>query len=243
MTTPPLELVNDMSAASYFDLALRLLTVHPPHATDWSLIAQMKRIGLSAGAKFADLDPDVQSALSDVPSAALAEMQRAFPLIARVVNGWQMNIDTMGVYGNFYIKRAIVAMIGLGANSAEDAVYPVLMVDADGNPLDGSNDYLLHFEKSELPPVHAFWSVTMYDAQGFQAANTLNRFAIGDRDPLAFNDDGSLDLYFQHTSPGADKEANWLPSPTGPLGVTMRLYAPTSAVLNGTWNPPKVKKV
>jgi hypothetical protein len=243
MTTPPLDLVNGMSAETYFDLALRLLAVHPPHATDWSLIAQMSRIGLKAGATFADLDSDVQAALKDVPAAALAEMQRAFPWIARVVNGWQMNIDTMGVYGNFYVKRAIVAMVGLGANSAEDAVYPVLMVDADGQPLDGSNDYVLHFEASELPPVHAFWSVTMYDAHGFQAANGLNRFAIGDRDALTFNSDGSLDLFFQNTSPGSDKEANWLPSPTGPLGITMRLYAPATSVLNGTWNPPAVKKV
>jgi hypothetical protein len=149
----------------------------------------------------------------------------------------------MGVYGNFYVKRAVVAMVGLGANSAEDAVYPLLLADADGKPLTGDNDYVLHFDKAELPPVHAFWSVTMYDAQGFQAANSLNRFAIGDRDPLEFNADGSLDLYLQHDSPGSAKESNWLPAPKGPLGVTMRLYSPQAPVLNGTWTPPPVRRV
>ena len=241
MVTPPLDQVNAMTAGDFFDYGLGLMKLHPPHLTDWSLIAQMRRLGLVAGARFADLDPEVRSALHDVPAAALQAMQQAFPRLATVVNGWQMNIDTMGVYGNFYVKRAVVAMVGLGANSAEDAVYPILLADADGKPLTGDNNYILHFDRTELPPVHAFWSVTMYDAQGFQAANPLNRFAIGDRDPLHYNADGSLDLYIQQTSPGPDQEANWLPAPAGPLGITMRLYSPKAPVLNGTWAPPAVR--
>jgi hypothetical protein len=242
MATPPLEQVNGMSAEAFFDYALGLGRLYPPHPTDWSLTAQMRRLGLTPGARFADLDPDVRSALHDVPGAAMQAMQQAFPRLAKVVNGWQMNIDTMGVYGNFYVKRAVVAMVGLGANSPEDAVYPILLADADGSPLAGDNDYVLHFDKTELPPVHAFWSVTMYDAEGFQVANSLNRFAIGDRDPLQYNPDGSLDLYLQHQSPGPGKEANWLPAPQGPLGVTMRLYSPQAPVLNGTWTPPAVRR-
>lgn len=202
----------------------------------------MRRLGLAAGARFADLEPDVRSALDDVPAAALQAMRQAFPRMAKVVNGWQMNIDTIGVYGNFYLKRAVVTMVGLGANSAEDAVYPILMADADGNPLTGDNDYVIHFGKDELPPVDAFWSVTMYDANGFQAANSLDRFAVGDRDPLQYNADGSLDLYLQHQSPGTGREANWLPAPKGPLGITMRLYSPKSSVLTGTWAPPAVHR-
>ncbi len=243
MGTPPLDQVNSMSAEDFFDYGLGLIKLHPPHLTDWSLIAQMRRLGLVRGSRFTDLEPAVRSALHDVPAAALQAMQQAFPRLAKVVNGWQMNIDTMGVYGNFYVKRAIVTMVGLGANSAEDAVYPILMADADGNPLAGDNDYLLHFDKTGLPPVHAFWSVTMYDAQGFQAANSVNRFAIGDRDPLQYNPDGSLDLYLQHKSPGTSKEANWLPAPQGPLGVTMRLYSPQAPVLNGTWAPPPIRRI
>ena len=243
MVTPTVDQVNSMSAEEFFDYALGLLKLLPPHLTDWSLIAQMRRLGLAPGVRFADLEPAVRSALHDVPAAALQAMQQAFPRLAKVVNGWQMNIDTMGVYGNFYVKRAVVAMVGLGANSAEDAVYPILLADADGKPLAGDNDYVLHFDKTGLPPVHAFWSVTMYDAEGFQAANSLNRFAIGDRDPLQYNTDGSLDLYLQHKSPGTSKEANWLPAPQGPLGVTMRLYSPKASVLNGTWAPPAVRRI
>jgi hypothetical protein len=243
MATPPLDQVNSMTAEDFFNHALGLLKLHPPHLTDWSLVAQMRRLGLEAGARFADLDPAVRSALQDVPAAAMLTLQQAIPGLAKVVNGWQMNIDTIGVYGNFYVKRAVVAMVGLGANSAEDAVYPLLLADADGNSLTGNNDYVLHFDRDTLPPVKAFWSVTMYDDQGFQAANSLNRFAIGDRDPLQYNADGSLDLCIQHTSPGPDKEANWLPAPDGPLGVTMRLYSPQTPVLNGTWAPPPVRRV
>jgi hypothetical protein len=243
MVTPTVDQVNSMSAEEFFDYALGLLKLLPPHLTDWSLTAQMRRLGLVPGARFADLEPAVRSALHDVPAAALQAMQQAFPRLAKVVNGWQMNIDTMGVYGNFYVKRAVVAMVGLGANSAEDAVYPILLADADGKPLAGDNDYVLHFGKTELPPVRAFWSVTMYDAEGFQAANSLNRFAIGDRDPLQYNTDGSLDLYLQHKPPATSKEANWLPAPQGPLGVTMRLYSPKARVLNGTWEPPAIRRI
>jgi len=155
-----------------------------------------------------------------------------------------MNTDTMGVYGNYYLKRAIVALVGLGANQPQDAIYPLNMVDAEGKPMDGGNKYVLHFEQAELPPVNAFWSVTMYDAEGFQVANTLERFAIGDRDTLKYNADGSLDIYIQHESPGEDKESNWLPSPAqGVLGLTMRLYAPKAQALDGRWTPPAIAQV
>lgn len=242
METAPLDQVNGMTAEQFFDYGLRLLAEHPPHLTDSPLVMQMRRIGLVAGGSFAGLDAEVASAIADVPTAAVAAMGDALPRLARVVDGWQMNIDSMGVYGNFYMKRAIVAMIGLGANAADDAVYPILMADADGDPVTGDRDYVLHFAADQLPPVHAFWSVTMYDAQGFQAANELDRFAIGDRDALTYNADGSLDLYLQHENPGPDKVSNWLPAPRGPLGITMRLYAPKAPVLHGTWNPPAVTK-
>jgi hypothetical protein len=134
-------------------------------------------------------------------------------------------------------------MAGLGANQAVDAIYPLSVSDADGNPYKGTNKYVQHFEKDELPPVEAFWSVTMYDDQGFQSANEIDRFAIGDRDALQFNADGSLDIYYQHENPGADRVSNWLPCPEGNWNLTMRLYAPKMKALDGTWNPPVVKRV
>jgi hypothetical protein len=186
----------------------------------------------------------VKAGLERAVVDGLKLMEAKLPTLAKVVNGWQMNTDTMGVYGNFYLKRAIVAMVGLGANQPADAIYPMCVADAQGKPLEGASKYILHFNKTELPPVEAFWSITMYDHEGFQVANKLNRFAIGDRDELKYNADGSLDIYIQHESPGVDKESNWLPGPAkGTLGVTMRLYAPKPEALDGRWNPPAVKPV
>jgi hypothetical protein len=107
----------------------------------------------------------------------------------------------------------------------------------------GEVDYVLHFEADELPPVAAFWSMTMYDGAGFQVPNELGRFAIGDRDPVVRNEDGSLDLYIQQANPGPEREANWLPSAPGPIGPNLRLYAPSPDVLEGRWHPPAVRKL
>jgi hypothetical protein len=246
MTTPPLTQVNTMPAARYFSYGTELMKLNPPHITDWSTIARLNRLGIVPGQSF-DFDkasPEIKAGLEQAVVDGLKLMQAKLPTLARVVNGWQMNTDTMGVYGNYYLKRAIVAMVGLGANQPQDAIYPLCLTDTDGKPLDGSNKYVLHFTKAELPPVEAFWSITMYDAEGFQVVNKLNRFAIGDRDDLKYNADGSLDIYIQPDSPGSDQESNWLPSPAqGVLGVTMRLYAPKAEALDGRWVPPAVKRV
>jgi len=241
--TEPLRLVNAMPAVEYFKYGAELMKRNPPHATDWSIVARMKRIGLEPGKSF-DASKVSADVLANGAAAGFKLMEEKVPTIARVTNGWQMNTDTMGVYGNFYLKRAIVAMVGLGANQVEDAIYPLNISDSDGKPVMAENKYVLHFSKDELPPVAAFWSLTMYDAEGFQIANPLNRFAIGDRDELKFNADGSLDLYIQNQSPGLEKESNWLPAPrSGKLGLTLRLYAPRPQVADGRWNPPAIKHV
>lgn len=245
MQTDPLKQVNTMTASQYFSYGAALLKLHPPHQTDWSTIARLHRLGIVPGQSFNfdTVSPEVKAGLERAVVDGLKLMREKLPTLAKVVNGWQMNTDTMGVYGNYYLKRAIVAMIGLGANQPQDAIYPLCITDAAGIPVTGSNNYILHFAKEELPPVEAFWSITMYDAEGFQVMNKLNRFAIGDRDPLVYNNDGSLDIYIQHESPGIDQESNWLPSPAeGLLGLTMRLYAPKFLVLNGNWVPPAVKR-
>lgn len=241
--TEPLRQINQMSPAAYFKYGAELMKVNPPHLTDWSTLARLKRIGLEPGKSFDDskVGADV---LERAPSGALRLMQQKMPTLARVVNGWGMNTDAMGVYGDYYLKRAIVAMAGLGANQPEDAIYPLNVADANGQPVTAENRYVLHFGKEELPPVDAFWSLTMYDAEGYQVANPINRFAIGDRDALNVNADGSLDIYVQNENPGPDKESNWLPAPTsGALGLTLRLYAPKPQALDGRWNPPPIKRL
>jgi hypothetical protein len=245
MKTPPKILVDTMSAANYFAYAAELLKVHPPHLTDQPILAQMQRIGIEVGKSFnvEALDPAVKAALQTVPDEAQTLMKWKVATLARVVNGWSMNTDTMGVYGNYYLKRAIVAQVGLGANLPEDAIYPLNMGDDQGKPLDGANKYVLHFDKGEAPPVNAFWSITLYDPEGFQVGNSLNRFAVSSWMPFKTNADSSLDIYFQNESPGKDLEANWLPAPKGEFNLTMRLYGPKPEALNGKWNPPAVKRM
>jgi hypothetical protein len=245
MKTPPMIQVNGMSADKFFTYTADLLKVIPPHITDQPIIARLKRIGIVPGKslEFGKLDSNVRDALASAPQDAQAVMKWKVPTLARVANFWSMNTDTMGVYGNYYLKRAIVTQLGLGANLPEDAIYPFNLGDEAGKPLDGTNGYKIHFDKTSLPPVDAFWSITLYDNDGFQVANALNRFAVSSWMPFKYGADGSLELYFQNESPGKDSEQNWLPAPKGAFNLTMRLYAPKSEALTGKWNPPPVVKV
>ena len=244
MKTPPKKQVDTMPAGRYFAYAAELLKVNPPHITDQPMIDQLKKIGILPGQSFDfdKADPTIQKVLVSAREDAQKLMEWAVPTLARVTNYWSMNTNTMGVYGNYYLKRAIIAQLGLGANVPEDAIYPFNLGDETGKPLDGANKYTLHFDKAAIPPVDAFWSITLYDQEGYQVGNSLNRFAVSSWMPFQYNPDGSLDLYFQNESPGADKEANWLPAPKGPFNLTMRLYAPKSEARTGKWNPPPVMR-
>lgn len=244
MVTPPLKQVDNMSAGSFFALGATLMGQQPPHITDQPIVANMKKLGVEPGKPFdiTKIDPVIAKALAAAPEDALKLMDWKVPTLARVANGWSMNTDTMGVYGNYYLKRAIVARLGLGANLPEDAIYPLNLGDDTGKPLDGANKYTIHFDKTSLPPVNAFWSITMYDPDGFAYPNSLERQAVSSWMPFKYNGDGSLDLYFQNESPGKNLEANWLPSPKGAFNMTMRLYSPKTEALTGRWNPPAIVK-
>jgi hypothetical protein len=244
MKTAPKDQVDAMPAGKYFAYAAEALKVNPPHLTDQPIVARMRRIGIVPGQSFdiEKLSPAVKKGLESAPAAAQRLMAWKLPTLARVANHWSMNTDTMGVYGNYYLKRAIVAQQGLGANVPEDAIYPLNLGDEAGAPLDGANKYMIHFDKEDLPPVNAFWSITLYDSDGFQVGNVLNRFAVSSWMPFKHAADGSLDIYFQNESPGKDLENNWLPAPKGPFNLTMRLYSPKSEALTGRWNPSPVTK-
>ena len=131
------------------------------------------------------VDPVIQQGLDDARHDAQMLMAWKVRSLAGVVNGWSMNTDTMGVYGNYYLKRAIIAQIGLGANLPEDAIYPINLFDGAHQTLDGANKYTIHFDKGALPPADAFWSITLYDNDGFQVENSLNRFAISSWMPFS----------------------------------------------------------
>ena len=153
MKTPPKEQVDKMSAGAFFSYAAELLKLHPPHFTDEPILARMKRIGIEPGKSFDidAVDPAIKKGLESAPQDAQKLMAWKIPTLARVVNYWSMNTDTMGVYGNYYLKRAIVTQVGLGANSPEDAVYPLNLGDKDGKPLDGTSSYTIHFDKERYP--------------------------------------------------------------------------------------------
>ena len=160
-------------------------------------------------------------------------------------NGWAFTTKT-GLYGTDYLMRALVTAIGLGANRPQDAVYPTSQKDAQGRKYSGANKYVMHFAKGQLPPVSGFWSLTMYDGSYFFVNNPLNRYSISARQDLKANPDGSVDIYIQNKSPGADKESNWLPAPKEKFILMMRLYWPNESnpsIIDGSWKIPPVEKV
>ena len=243
--TDPNEQAIGMPIDEYFNYINTLMVSDPPAAADEPALAKFATIGVAPGAKFdlSTFDTATQEALKSVPKMIYNEIQEALSKgIIKPVNGWSVAFKGVGNYGTDYNLRAAVAIIGLGANIPEDAVYPTSAVDAEGNPYDGGNKYVMHFDKGATPPVKGFWSITMYDKDGYFIENPINRYAIGDRNNLKKNADGSLDLYIQKDSPGKDKESNWLPAPAGSFNLCLRMYWPDQKFLAGEWTPPGVTK-
>jgi hypothetical protein len=157
-------------------------------------------------------------------------------------NGWEVLGSWVGDYGTRYLPRAIIATNLLGANTPKQSMYPIADTDVKGRMLDGARDYTIRFPKGDLPPVNAFWSLTMYNASYFLYANQIDRYAIGNRTQgLHIAHDGSLTVYVQHDEPATEAErANWLPAPTGTFHLILRLYQPKQTALTGKWKPAPV---
>jgi hypothetical protein len=245
MKTPPPATVEKMDAAAYFARFAELLKENPPGPVDYPMIHRLERVGFKVGQSF-DLNaasPEIKQAFergaADGKAQVLAEGRK---VAGEGGKGWVYRTNG-GTYGTDYLYRAAIAQCCLGYNLPQDAVYPSLSVNGDGQPLDGNNSYVLHFDKDKLPPVDAFWSVTAYDTDGYFMPNALKRQAVGDRSNLLFNADGSLDLVIQSDAPGGSNEANWLPVAKASFTLLMRLYSPRSEVLEGAWTPPPVKRI
>ncbi len=246
MKTPPVKQVEEMDLATFFGSITRLMKDNPPASADAPLVERLASIGVVPGKEFniGTLDSATKKGLERAFVAARQKnMSPATGSSGPTENGWQVDRTGMGSYGTDYPRRAFIALVGLGANLPQDAIYPMTKVDGDGNPLTGANRYVIHFDKGQTPPANAFWSVTMYDMQQFFVANPIDRYAIGDRDKLKFNEDGSLDLFIQHDSPGPERESNWLPAPEGEFNLIMRLYWPKESMLDGSWKIPPVSHV
>jgi hypothetical protein len=242
--TPP-EKVKAMEPTAFFMAFAQAMKENPPHAGDTAMVADLARVGLVPGQDFdpSKLSPDQLQALNDGAHAAAARLEKFVATGAAIKPGWSSFQGIVGRYGTNYMARAVTARVAVGANPPEDAVYIGSSADSSGEAFNGSMRYRMHFESSNLPPVLAFWSVTAYDKDGYFIANPVNRYAIGDRDRLRFNPDGSLDLYIQNESPGPDHESNWLPSGDGPFNLMLRLYWPKQAILDGSWHPPALERV
>jgi hypothetical protein len=251
MTDKPQTVILGMGTEGYFNLMAKLMAIAAPAAAaDAPMLANMAKIGIVPGKPFEmnKLDTAVQAALKDIPTTALKKIEANKDNLGGIVDGWSIT-KGLGTYGpSDYMKRAVVAAFGWPANQERDAVYPNTEKDSTGQKLSGANKYTLTFAKDATPPVNGFWSFTMYmiDQGWWFVPNPLNRFTVSMRDNPKVNPDGSLTLYFQNESPGADKESNWLPAPKGDFVLMLRMYWPKDtslSIINGTWKVPQVIKV
>lgn len=241
----PVEQVASMDAGAFLSRMARLLAANPAAVEDAPLVERLRWIGLRPGGSFelARVPPVMADAIARGVAAARGRIAAgATRPPSRTANGWRIELG-LGRYETHYQRRAEIALVSLGANLPEDAIYPMTSVDHDGRPLSGDERYVIHFAPDQLPPVKAFWSITMYDEHHYLVENPIGRHAIGDRDPLRRNADGSLDILLQHEAPEEPWRSNWLPAPRGELNLIMRLYWPERAVLEGRWVPPPVERV
>lgn len=252
MKTAVREQVNALSAEAYFTLLAKLMKDNPPATEDAPMVEKLAKLGIVAGQPFdgSKLGSVAKEAFTKVP--AIANKQIMLYLKEAIVtgdlkmeNGWAFS-PKLGVYDTRYLLRALITAVGLGANRGQDAIYPTSEGPSVLGSYTGEKRYVMHFPKGELPPVHGFWSITMYDKDYFFVKNPINRHSISARQDLKANADGSVDLYIQNETPGADKESNWLPAPKDKFILMMRLYWPSDkspTLLDGTWKIPEVKEV
>ncbi len=226
-------------------LAFLLQFALPPNPSEVDLRNQFAKIGIEPGRPFnpASFSPEVQQAMKD----GMADGQKEIDAKRASLGGKTDTLFGSREYlKNDYVARATGTQVGIGANSREEAIYPIYDKDANGQPLDGSTGrYTLRFAKGDLPPVNAFWSLTMYDLpQQLLVKNSINRYLINSPmlPHLKRDADGGLTIYIQAESPGKDKEANWLPAPKGSFMVTIRYYWPKAELLDGEWKSPLVEK-
>jgi hypothetical protein len=221
---------------------------NPLNPPDPGLVTKLASIGIGPGkVPSTEANDTIKAALNTGITEGQKMIDAKVANFGTNVNGWLVNAQT-GVYGTDYLFRATVTQYGLGANIGQEALYPVAFTDNEGKLLSGANNYTIHFNPGQTPPVKGFWSVTMYNNKSLFVDNPINRYSIGQyTEGLKNNTDGSLDIYIQNTSPGADKESNWLPAPTTPVSDTfnliLRMYLPQPQVLNGTWTPPPVQRI
>lgn len=252
-TDSPNDMVANMPIDVYFNYLNQLLAKNPPPAADSSFLKMIGYIGIGAGKTF-DLSvfsAEEQDSLRKVPVNMLNLLKGYKAPTAKTANNWTYSLDTLingktiglGKFGTADTLRAQTAFFGLGANLAEDAVYFSCEKDNFNQPLQGTgHTYILNIPKGSQPPVNAFWSLTLYDKDGYFCANDSNRYALGDRNVLDTCDDGSINIYIQNENPGGKYVRNWLPAPNDNFNLMIRAYYPQNTILTNQWKPNVVKK-
>jgi hypothetical protein len=243
--SPPTEQVAKMSAQEFFTRFAALLPGNPPAKEDTAVLDQIRQLGVVAGQPFdmSKLDAASARAIEEGARSALESIIAASKGgTGDLRNGWTIYWD-LGRYGTNFGLRAVIAWLRLGADAPEDELLLSTYLDGGGRPLNGANRYVLHFDKGKAPPTDAFWSLAMYNDKHLLVANPLDRRAIGDRDKLKSNPDGSLDIYLQNQDPGKDKTSNWLPAPKENFNVILRVYAPKQEMLDRSWTPPAIQRL
>jgi len=242
----PIAPAEQTSLAFFNQMAFLLQFCVPPHPSEAALRQSFSKIGIVPGKPFdaSSFSPEIQAALK----AGIEDGQKAIDA-SRAATGGKTDtlFGTREYLKNNFLARATGTQMGIGANSRDEALYPILDKDADGQPLDGSKGkYTLHFAKGAFPPVNAFWSLTMYDLPSqLLVKNPINRYLINSPmlPQLKLDKDGGLTIYIQADSPGADKQDNWLPAPKGQFMLTIRYYWPKPELLSGDWKSPSVQRV
>jgi len=243
----PLTPAEEKTSPEFFNILNFVLQFCPTVPSETELMARFAKIGVGAGKTFdaSNLSPEMKTAVEQGMADAwadFADLEKQFAA-GSVTSG-----DVFGTrqyLKNNYLYRMTAAVLGIYGNSKQEAMYPVYYDDATKQRLDGTNRYTLRFAPGQLPPVNAFWSLTMYDQpQSLLVANPLNRYLINSPmlPQLKRDADGGLTLLIQNESPGADKEANWLPAPKGPFSLVMRLYWPKEEATEGKWKQPPLQR-
>lgn len=242
----PLTPEQERTSPQFFNILNFVLQFCPTHSSEKDLMARFAKLNIGAGQNFdADkLSPEMKKAVSD----GMSDAWQAFADLKRQIDEGKVTAgDAFGTrqyLRNNYGYRMAAAVMGIYGNSKQEAMYPVYSVDANGEKLDGAKRYTLHFAAGQLPPVNAFWSLTMYELpSSLLVANPLNRYLINSPmlPDLKRDTGGGLTLYIQHDSPGKEKESNWLPAPCGPFLTLLRLYWPKPEALDSTWKQPPLQ--
>lgn len=245
----PLMPDEQKTSPEFFAILNFALTYAPTVPSEVDLMARFAKIGVGPGLTFdADsLSPEMKTAIEGGMADAWAEFGQFIK--KKIDTGEVTSGDVFGTRAflkNNYVYRMAGAVLGIYGNSKEEAIYPIYTLDSNGEKFDGAKWYSMHFPVGRLPPVNAFWSLTMYDLPAsLLVENPINRYLLNSTMMSQFvtDADGGITLYFQNKSPGADKEANWLPAPEGPFWVVMRLYWPKEAAVAGEWKAPALEPV